>query len=84
MRSPSLWSSHTTGEFYGYVVPDVVCPTFEHACPGHEVQAVAGDVRVGPEERVAVYGQEMDVGIPARPEHFLQVTAQTSVSGQEH
>ena len=47
-------------------------------------EAVAGDVRVGPEERVAVYRQEMDVGIPTRTEHFLQVTAQTSVSGQEH
>ena len=77
-------SPNATGKLDGDKVPDVVCPTFEHACPGHEVQAVAGDVRVGPEERVAVYRQEMDVGIPTRTEHFLQVTAQTSVSGQEH
>ena len=79
-----LWSSHTTGELDGDVMPDVVCPAFEHACPGHEVQAVARDVRVGSEERMAIYGQEMDVGVPARTENFLQVMAQTPVSGQGH
>ena len=44
-------------------MPDIVRPALEHARAGHEVQAVARRVRVGPEQRGAVDREEVDVGV---------------------
>ena len=58
-------------ELDGDVVPDVLRPPLEHARAGHDVQAVSRRVRVRPEERWPVDGQEMDVGVLPRVQYRL-------------
>ena len=71
-RRGAACSAHAARELRGDVVPDVVRPALEHARAGHEVQAVARGVRVGPQERGAVDRQEVHVGVPARLERRLR------------
>ena len=69
---PSVFRD-TCWELTSDVVPDRVRPAFKHASPAHDVEIVTGGVRVWLEECWPVDGEEVDVGVLARPESRLQV-----------
>ena len=58
---PLRGSADAAWKLDGDIVPDVVAPALQHARAGHDVQAVACDVRVGAQQPRAVYWQEVDV-----------------------